>query len=289
MSDDKEYVDIVPGDYSARGGRAPGSVTSLAATRFAGMPPGLTSLAKPGKALARGRASAAPKLRTKGKRGKPRDAKGWLSGTTLQDVADFSGAVWRYGRAALALIGNIEEKFFDVSASSQSVVPTSSATVVNLSNIVQGTDWNQRLGNSIRAQNLRIDYSLFCGASTTYAFARCIVFRDLMQSGTDPTAANLLENTAGAVSVNAPYLHYTADRFEVLSDETFAFAAAGGPAAFHRRFGCRINDHILYSSTAGADASNWQGALYLLVIGDQATAGNQPQIHYWSRLSFTDD
>lgn len=233
---------------------------------------------------------AKPTGKRQGKKKLPkRDRKGFLSGTSLQDVADFTGAVWRYGRAALTLLGNTEEKVFDVSASAVAIVPAASATVVNLSNIVQGTDYNQRLGNSIRALNLRVDYSLFPGSGTTYAFARCIVFRDLMQSGTDPTVAQLLETTTGAVAINAPYLHYVADRYEVLSDEVFAFAAAAGPAAFHRRFACRIADHILFSSTAGADASNWQGALYLLVISDQGTAANQPLIHYWSRLDYTDD
>lgn len=218
-----------------------------------------------------------------------RNAKGWLSGTTLQDVADFTGAVWKYGRAALTLLGNTEEKYFDVTAASASMVPAASATVVNLSNIVQGTDYNQRLGNSIRALTLRLDMSLFPGTSTTYAFGRVVVFRDLMQSGTDPTVAQLLEITAGAAAVNSAFLHYTADRFEILCDEAFPFAAAAGPAVFHKKFAFRIADHILYSATAGADASNWQGALYLLFFADQGTAANQPLIHYYSRLSYTDD
>jgi hypothetical protein len=220
------------------------------------------------------------------KKKKPKQTKGLLNGVTLQDAADFLGAAWKWGRAALTLLPNVEEKYFDVSAAGAAAAIAGSATVVNLSNIAQGNDYNNRNGNSIRLMRVRLDFTAAGNALTALQQVRVLMFRDLMQAGTDPTVAQLLETTATSLAMNSPFLHYAFDRFEVLYDELLQFNSQD-TFWFHRKMGFEVNDHILYQGTTGADASNWQGALYLLFIGDATT--NQATVTYHSRLSFTDD
>lgn len=214
--------------------------------------------------------------------------KGWLSRTSLQDAADAVGSAVKWGGTFLAALPNIEEKYFDLTTASSNLAST--ATIDNLSNIVQGTDYNQRLGNSIRAMRLRFDYTILNNASSvTTNLIRIIVFRDFMCQGADPTPAQVLETVAsGMQAVNSAYLHYAYDRFEVLHDEVHITSQVGSSQqAIHRRCLFPINDHILYSSTAGADASDWQGSLYVLYVSNVATF--DPTISYHSRLVFTDD
>lgn len=208
--------------------------------------------------------------------------KKFLSGVTLQDAGDFAGAVWRYGKTALKLIANREEKFFDVTATG---TITTTATIANLSNIAQGNDYNNRNGNSIRVNRLRVDVLAFANGVAITNACRVIVFRDMMQTGTDPVAANLLENTGATTSLVSPYLHYDFDRFQILCDEVFTVSTGAKPD--HRRIAIGLDDHVLFQATAGADASNWQGAVYIYLVSEQVTNG--PSMSYYSRLYFSDD
>jgi len=239
--------------------------------------------------VGRSRAAPRPMARTVGGKAarkfktKNRGRK-FLSGVTLQDAADAVGAVVRWGGKALALLPNIEEKFFDVVAFSSTTI-TTTPTIANLSNIAQGNDWNNRNGNSIRLRHIRWDFMLYPNATAVLNSVRIIVFRDMMQRGTDPAAAELLESTTAVVNLVSPYLHYDYDRFQVLYDDVVSTGVGTVPC--HKRMILGVDDHVLYQNTTGADASNWQGACYALAVGEQGTNG--PQLTAYARLSFTDD
>lgn len=201
-------------------------------------------------------------------------------------VKDIAVNAWRGMKYIKGLI-NVEKKFFDVSAYTQ--VPTSTPSIVNLSNIAEGNDYNQRDGNSILLQSLQWRMNLAANASATRNFLRIIIFRDNDQRGTDPAPGDLLETTAGDSALVSPLLHYVNQRFSILSDKCYTLNLNGdsGFKMIKKYMKFPPGTHIKYQNTTGADASNWEGALYALFVSDQATNG--PSIDYFFRLRFTDN
>jgi len=222
----------------------------------------------------------------------PRKRKGLLDRlgeTSLQDAADMLGTVVRGIGSMLPLLGNIEEKYFDVTGNTTTYTAmtiASAATALNLTNIAQGSDYLNRLGNSIRIKSIRIDFSLIVG-SGGLSVCRVIVFRDLMQAGVDPTPAQLLEVTTQVGGIHSPYLHYDFNRFDVVHDKVYTSVTGDSTAFRHERLNVGVQDHCEFQGTTGADASNWQGAWYILFFDDQGT--NHMQYAYSSRTTFVDN
>ncbi len=203
---------------------------------------------------------------------------------TVSDIAGVAQKAWQASKYIMSLI-NVETKVNDVTGST--TVGTSAA-VYNLSNIAQGSDYNNREGNSILCQGLELRYSLesnFTAANT--AFVRLIVVVDNDQRGADPVLTDLLETTSAGLSVCSPALHYINKRFTVLYDHTSALCTSAASASQYYSVPIKWNRHIKYSATTGVDTSNWEGAIYLFTIGTNNTV--PPTINFFSRLMFTDN
>ncbi len=203
---------------------------------------------------------------------------------TVSDVTSMARKAWQASKYIMSLI-NVETKVFDVTGSG--TVGTS-AILYNLSNIAQGNDYNNREGNSILSQGLELRYSLessFTAANT--AFVRVLLVADMDQHGSDPALGDLLETTSAGLSVCSPYLHYANKRFSILYDHTSALCTSAASCSQFYNVPLRYNKHVKYSGTTGADPSNWEGALYLFLIGTQ---GTYPcAYNFYHRLFFTDN
>lgn len=200
-------------------------------------------------------------------------------------VGTIARSAYRTGKYLASLI-NVEKKFHDVTANN--LVPTTTPTIINLSNIGQGADYNNRDGNSVLLQTLQYRMNVLYNGTPGFNKLRMIIFRDNDQRGTDPAAADLLESTAAATAINSPLLHYVNQRFSVLQDTVYTVAAGHLPVIAKKKFmKMPPGTHLKYSSTAAADASNWEGALYCLFVSDQAANG--PSVDYYFRLRFTDN
>lgn len=222
-----------------------------------------------------------------GVRRRKRTGKSWLN--KKYSVKDIAVSAWRSAKYIKSLI-NVERKFFDSPGVAPSNV-TDTPTIINLSNIAQGNDYNNREGNSILCQSLQWRIQLATNVTSQAQSVRIIIFRDNDQRGTDPAVTDLLESTvSGYGMIVSPLLHYVNKRFSVLSDKVYTLSSNGD--TFHRSIKKFMKfppgTHIKYQSTAGADASNWEGALYALFVTDQTTA-NFPTISYYFRLRFTDN
>lgn len=181
---------------------------------------------------------------------------------------------------------NVEKKFYDFS---QSATQSATATVLNLSNIGEGNDYNQRDGNSILVQSIQGRFILQMHPSATQTLFRCIIFRDNDQRGTDPTVADLLESTSNPLYFTSPLLHYVSRRFTIFHDWSFVLDSAKATTKewkYFKRF-THGQYHIKYSSTTGADASNWEGALYMMIFSSENT--NQPTFTVYHRMRYTDN
>lgn len=195
-------------------------------------------------------------------------------------------AAWRGVRYIKTLV-NVEKKFFDV-------VQTPGGNymawqVINLSNIPEGDDYNQRQGNSILAQSLlfRINMLMNLGATVLGNQVRYLIVCDNDQRGVDPTAAELFENTtAGPVSIISPLNHTVASRFNVMIDKTVKLNSTTNSNEEREHF-LKYNRHIKFKDTSGADTACYEGNLYLFICSDATTFA--PTCTWYSRLRYTDN
>jgi len=201
-------------------------------------------------------------------------------------VGDLAHKAYRGVKYIKGLI-NVEKKFFDVAGTAQAI--SSTPLILNLSNIATGDDYNQRDGNSILLQSLQWRIAMYANSAAVAHRIRIIVFRDNDQRGTDPAASDLLEVTGSNNIINSPLLHYVNQRFSVLSDKVYTLCINGDNyfRTVKKFMKMPQGTHIKYQSTAGADASNWEGALYALFVSVDVT--NTPSMDYYFRLRFTDN
>jgi len=178
---------------------------------------------------------------------------------------------------------NIEEKYFDVSVTGN-VADT--GAIASLSQLVQGLDINQRVGDSIRLQHIRVFGTWVVNASATGSACRIIIFRDLAQNGTPPSVSDVLAASSGVQGVNAPVKAINVDRFAILFDNVTC-VSTNGDQQLAFSFDVAHNGHIRYLGTTAAAASEGRGTLYLLNISDEAS--NTPTVSWYSRIKYTDD
>lgn len=234
-----------------------------------------------------------PKKIRPGKRGG--SAKSWRD-ITAGDAAAYGYKAYEMAKQIVRLI-NVEEKIFDVDGTGGPTTITSTPTVINLSNIAQGTDWYQRVGDSIRPLTFRFAYNSLGSTATVGNMLRILVVQDKENQGVDPTMGDVLAGL-GTPILAPPHPLYK-QRFRILFDDVVAFvnypdlATAGNATGYvpdRKRpvvVEGKLSGHILYDATAGADASNLEGAIFLMAAS--LDASNGPSIRYTFRLTFTDN
>jgi hypothetical protein len=249
-------------------------------------------------AVARGKrvsASARASGRPRNRIGRPvRPPRSWRS-YTVGDAADAGMKAWQLAKHLATLI-NVEEKTWDVDGSAGTTV-TSTATVVNLSNIAQGDDYGNRTGDSILCQSIEFRATVSGNTATPRNKIRVLIVRDKANRGVDPVIGDVLQG--GTSPSVQPYLEPQSGRFDVLYDQlvflnnTTGLAASGTSTDYVADQEIlpsmikKWNQHIKYAGTAGADGSNWAGALFLMAISSDAANG--PNLLYTFRIRFTDN
>lgn len=206
-----------------------------------------------------------------------------IGDVTLRDAADAASSVVRGGLRLATAMWNVEEKIFDVVQSGVAVVQgTPNIQSVNL--IAEGSDYNNRTGNSIRARNLYLSLSAVANATAGTNFLRLIVLQDLENQGATPSASSFLESTGNDIYLSH-YKHILGNRFRVLADEHIVLIS--GQQAYFKRFVMPIGTDILYQGTSGATGDLYNGALFVALVTDNPTNG--PTFAFDSRLTFVDN
>ncbi len=190
-----------------------------------------------------------------------------------------------YGLNEIRKLVNIEEKVLEVDYTSTTF--TTAGTVISLSTVAQGTDYNQRVGNSIKIQSIDLRYRIFMNTTSGNTVVRVILFRDLDGYGTAPTPSILMANGIGTTTAPLAEKNFlNRKRFSILYDYIDTLSPQG-----ERGYATHVHipheGHILYLGSTAAAASNGKGSLYLLVLSDEST--NSPSLAFQSRVVFTDD
>lgn len=206
------------------------------------------------------------------------------SSISLQDAADFAGVIWKYGKYALAYL-NVEEK--------ESYQALYNGIITNVGvfspiAIAQGLDYNNRTGDSIKVENLRIEYVLSANVTAAQNYTRVVVLRDFMNQGALPAAADIFQDVSNnSAIIVSPYKHSLGDRFEVLSDQVHCQVATDTSALIHKRLAYGISDHVLFQGTSSSVSDTWQGVIYVITVTDQSTNG--PKLVLSSLVTYIDN
>jgi len=155
--------------------------------------------------------------------------------------------------------------------------------ILPLTQVAQGVDYINRLGDSIKLQRIDVRYRISQSSVATRTFTRVIIFRDLDGYGTLPTVSDVLES----VDVLSMPKYLNKDRFSILHDEFSCLSNNGGSAEV-ADFSIPHEGHVKYLGTTAAAASNGKGSVYMLIISNEAGA-NVPTFAHNDRVLFTDD
>lgn len=180
---------------------------------------------------------------------------------------------------------NIEEKVLDTNQASFAF--DTNGTVVPVSLVAQGLDFNQRVGDSFKMQNIQFRYRVFRATGATTSVVRIMLVRDLDCQGATPTVGSIIENgTLGtAQAPTSPLRFLNRKRFAVLYDNLTVVTSTD--IGFSDSISMAHDGHILFLGTTAVAASQGKGSLFVLVVSDEAA--NTPTIAFQTRIVFTDD
>jgi len=210
--------------------------------------------------------------------------------TSAQAVGQYAEDAWSLaqrtatGLNAIRKLINIETKIIDTQVSNTAFDRT--GIVYPITQVAQGLDYTNRVGDSIKLQHIEFHARLFQNAVATQSVMRVIIFRDLDGYGTAPTTADVLEVVGTAPVTLTPYKWLNRERFSILFDEFFTVNAAGDTAV-PIFYSASHAGHVRYLTTTAATAANGKGSIYVTFVSDEVT--NTPNFAFYSRVTFTDD
>lgn len=173
----------------------------------------------------------------------------------------------------------VEKKVYSLTAVGTTVLTT--GNVIPITNgIIEGDDINQRSGTAIRLSRFRILYR--ATAITTSSSIRFILFRDMFNQGTTPTAINLLPNN-NWISQYADTREIQQHRFKILNDIMIDLNIAGENVVT-KQFDVAAKGMVFYNGSSAVATDNGQGAVFLLVIGNAVSTSYD----YTIQTVFTD-
>lgn len=191
-------------------------------------------------------------------------------------VMDMASAAWRGVKMLKGLV-NVEKYLFDTTYSNTT---SNVGVITNVSAIAQGDGEGARTGNSILAKYLSLKGAITKNGSATTSIVRILVVKDLFNTGTAPTIADILQS----VSTFDPINQDTRDRYVILRDSKF-IVATGTVTTRTFKYFIPINDHIKYTGSAATD--EYKNQLYVITITNEDT--NLPTLNWIARLAYHDN
>ncbi len=201
-------------------------------------------------------------------------------------VGEFAGDAYALaeramrGVRAITKLVNIEEKAND---GSTSFTLSTAGTVTYLSAIAQGSDYTNRIGDSIKCHSVELIVQVVASAAlTTNDGVRVLLFRDLENPGSAPAVTDVL-STANPLGLEN-WLNRA--RFKVLFDEVFDISNTANPLV-SRLVHLPVDRHIKYRGTGATAASAAEGTMWLVSICGNGT--NPSGVNLFWRTRYTDD
>lgn len=188
--------------------------------------------------------------------------------------------------------GRRELKFIDTQVLNNAI--TTAGTLTLLNGLVQGTDFNQRIGRKIIMTSILTNWTLypnFSSQSATGDEVRLMLIYDSQPSG---GAAPSVTDVLAAADVNSPMNLNNRDRFRIIMDKRYCLAGfqetagnltAGSPYTVRCNQYKKITKEVIFGGTGGTLAAITTGSVYLLTISHVNIATVQDSYH---RIRFWD-
>lgn len=214
--------------------------------------------------------------------------------TMVEKIAAGVGGVATLAKAVMPAIAaiNTEHKYADYNFTGNAYGVNTSPVLQCLTNVIaQGTNDNERIGNSILAKDIyfRCQIGWLPSASIQVGISRFILFAWKDNASANAPSANKVLNDPS--NINSPINKDYSDQFVVLKDKTIAHNAYTTSVVMqsysHMKVYKTLNYHMRW--TASSATSITQNHVYILFLGAGATAANQSTITCYSRLNFTDN
>jgi len=176
------------------------------------------------------------------------------------------------------MLVNTEFKFHDVASVTD---VTSTAQVIDLCEIIQGTNNDEREGKSIRLKSFFLRGSARAHSSATASALRVMLVKDLRNNGTVPAITDILQSESFVSPIN---LADDIGRWRVLMDRTYNMSVQGPTRVSLLKY-IKLNHHVFYSGSSAT--SNNGGSIFLVLISNESTNGVNININ--TRLRYIDN
>nr|UOF79821.1 capsid protein [Cressdnaviricota sp.]UOF81554.1 capsid protein [Cressdnaviricota sp.] len=183
---------------------------------------------------------------------------------------------------------NVEKKFIDTSISGTALVASPSGFVSCISLVGQGTDLNQRIGDSIKYSSLMVEGFVTLNAATQDLIKVSIVL-DRQTNASLPLYSDIYEVGAGS-GATAQRNKLSVDRFKVLKEWNLDLETAGSTLKkFHTyiKFPTGQDYHEKFSGTGSTIASVYSNSIYIVFAGNLSTS--MSAISYFTRIRYVDN
>lgn len=163
-------------------------------------------------------------------------------------------------------------------------------TLICLTSIGLGDSIESRTGNETISRSLSFKYTIEQNASATKTWVRCIVFRDNLGNGGDPTAfssdsTDILRTVPSVAYIPVEHKsEYTKKRYIVLYDKVTSINSVTNPIVF-REYYKKLNS-VKVKWYDGTNTHRLAGHYWVLFVSSEAT--NTPTITWQSKYKFTE-
>ncbi len=206
------------------------------------------------------------------------------AGASLDETYQLASKAWSMAKGIGAFL-NVEEKLFDVAASTTS---STTPSTVYLSDVTQGVGFNQRTGNSLKVVKWIFRYRLRVNNSASATSVRILIVRGRQRETSNPATGDVLENVSTIpLALISPYEHAFEERWSVLYDQFHPLVIGDTTASSQVEVTFERPFHVEYQNGTGGVANAAEGQLFLLHFSDEGT--NTPALDYYSRLVFVDN
>lgn len=197
---------------------------------------------------------------------------------TTKSIAQTAHTALKVALAVKKLV-NVEYKIKDYASS---VTPDNAGDVYSITHCGQGTDKDDRTGDSIRAKQHLIRLRATINGSATVTTVMYIIFMDRHQNGTPPTVTELLQNASLVDPVNDEY----GKRFKVIRRGYINLSSTGMQTGIRKLY-IKHNNVVKYDGAGATTAEQKENNMYMLLLSNEAT--NTPTVDYYVRFRFIDN
>ncbi len=214
----------------------------------------------------------------------------YQSKSRFNRYAGYAGTVMSTATKALILahgikkLMNVEFKFHDVQTTQTDI--TTTANIIQLTNIPQGDISESRDGAQVKVTRLQIKYQLRGHVNAVTTLVRCIVVKDSQTNQAIYAIADLLQDTTANDSIVSMLNLDNKYRFTVLYNKVHQFQNSG----HNNNYTEIIKDldlRLRFDASTPSIADLTSASLSIIFISDQAS--NSPLLTLFSRVRYVDN